>query len=380
MKTEKKENKLQIEEYHNAVILPRVEVENGPRWGLGGVCSQDNQFVYTSFYDGGWATHGGAYVWKEEQYIDESVVYVGMFFQHWGHFLIDLTNRMWALPELNQKCLDIKVAYIGEEEPGKNHFRFFELLGIKREQLFHVKRPTRFRKVYLPEQGFKSCEWYSEEFLQMLNFMIQQSKLSGADVSRIENLKKVYFTRRKFPKACSSEFGEEFFENIFSSNGFISVAPEMLSLDEQIYIWNHAEQIVCMNGTIPLNVMFAANSKLQLTIFNKTSIYHENPMILLRMRKIEAKFVDIYKEPMKEYPKSLGEGPYLLSNTKNFQKYCQYMKVKIPIKRWKEYMYFKINEWKYFWAIIGLKRKIRMIISKVIPKRCKKIIYNFRKG
>ena len=48
------------------VILPRKEVENGPRWGLGGVCTEHNAFVELSAYDGGWATHGGGYATENE--------------------------------------------------------------------------------------------------------------------------------------------------------------------------------------------------------------------------------------------------------------------------------------------------------------------------
>lgn len=375
---EKNREKLRIEEYSNGIILPRLEVSAGPRWGLGGVCDQNNQFVRTSFYDGGWATHGGAYAWDEEQYIAVDAVYIGMFFLHWGHFLVDLTNRMWALPELSQKYAGIKVAYIGEEEPKENHLRFFELLGIKKEQLLHVTKPTRFRKIYLPEQSFKSCEWYTDEFLKMLDGMIDNSLSGGTDFSRVQGLQKVYFTRRKFSKALSSEFGEEYFENIFVSNGFTSVAPESLSLDEQIYIWSHAQKIVCVNGTIPLNVMFARNKGLRLTVLNKTSIFHENPIILIKMREVEAEFVDIYMEPMKGYPKSLGEGPYLLKCTQEFLNYCQQEKLEVTHDPMKEYCVFLINEVRYYWAILGIKRKLRSAVSGMIPSRYKAILRRWR--
>ena len=41
------------------LILPRRDVEQGPMWGLGGVCDEHNHFVELSAYDGGWATQGG---------------------------------------------------------------------------------------------------------------------------------------------------------------------------------------------------------------------------------------------------------------------------------------------------------------------------------
>lgn len=81
----------------------------------------------------------------------------------------------------------------------------------------------------------------------------------------------------------------------------MSVAPEKLSLEEQIYIWNNADEIACINGTIPLNVVFSKNKNLKLTVLNKTSISHENPYILLQFREIKADFIGVYKEPFKNY-------------------------------------------------------------------------------
>mgnify|MGYP000243600874 CR=1 FL=1 len=73
-----------------------------------------------------------------------------------------------------------------------------------------------------------------------------------------KNIKeKLYFSRRKFGKAAATEFGEEYIEQCFNQNGYESLGPETLTLREQIYVWNHAEAIACMNGTIPLNVVFA---------------------------------------------------------------------------------------------------------------------------
>ena len=366
--------KLKVEEYKNGIILPRKEISNGPMWGLGGVCNADNQFVKNSFYDGGWATHGGVYSWQEETYIDEEAVYIGMFFLHWGHFLVDLTNRMWALPDFSRKQEKVKVAYIGEEEPGRNHLRFFELLGIEKDQLIHIEKPTRFRKVYVPEQGFKSCAWYSDEFVQMLNIMVQSVMNSDNDFSHLEHIENVYFSRRSFPKAVCTEFGEGYFESVFTHNGYTALAPETLTLDEQIFLWNHASSIVCMNGTIPLNVMFACNPKLNLTVLNKMRIFHENPIILLEMRGIQASFVNIFKEPLKGYPKSLGEGPYLLNSTQEFRDYCQKEKCEVPNHAIKESCYFMISEMKYYWAVLDIRGKTRRAISDMIPSKYKAIL------
>lgn len=364
---------LQIEEYPGGLILPRKETASGPMWGLGGVCDATNQFVESSFYDGGWATHGGGYPWEDETYVDEDVVYVGMFYLHWGHFLIDLTNRYWALPVLQKRNAKIKIAYLGEEEPGENHIRFFELLGIQKEQLCHIQKPTRFRKVYVPQQGFKSCSWYTDEYIQMLDGMVENALTSGRVFLEFEKADKVYFSRRSFSKAVGSEFGEEYFQTVFEQNGFTVLAPEALSLDQQIYIWNHAREIVCMNGTIPLNVLFCCNPNLKLTILNKTSIFHENPMILLKMRGVAARFVDIYREPLKGYPKSLGSGPFLLWPTENFSQYCDENLLRVGISPTEEKKYFRKQTLRYYWAVLGVVPKLRLFLSRLTPSWIKKM-------
>ncbi|MGN0502902.1 MAG: hypothetical protein ACI4HN_08250 [Ruminococcus sp.] len=162
----------------------------------------------------------------------------------------------------------------------------------------------------------------SEEHKNLYDYIAKTVLESDYDFSKVSDLRNVYFTRRQFSKAISSEFGEEYFETVFCNNGFVAIAPEKLTLDEQIYIWNNAEKIVCINGTIPLNVVFSCNKKLELIVLNKTSIFHENPHFLCCTRGVDGIYIDAYKEPYKKYPKSLGEGPFLLDCTSEFLEYC----------------------------------------------------------
>lgn len=361
-----KEPKVDI--YDKGITLPSKQVDNGPMWGLGGVCDCNNNFINDSLYDGGWATHGGYYQWEDEVYVDEDVIYIGVFFQHWGHFLIDLSTRFWCINEIKSNNPNVKVAIVGDEFPSGNNLRLFELLGIDEKHIIHIDKPTRFRRVYVPTQGFKSCEWYTDKHIEMFNLITKNALNSNVDFSKVKNYRKVYFSRRSLPKAVSSEFGEEFFEKIFVDNGFVSVAPEKLSLEEQIYIWNNADEIASINGTIPLNVVFSQNENLKVIVLNKTSIFHENPLILLKMRNVKAEFIDIYKEPLKNYPKSLGEGPYLFCYSDSFSNFMKkrgfvnkYNKIKIK-------GFFVLSYVKYGLSILAIARRLKSKIKSIIVK------------
>ncbi len=365
--------KLNIYEYENAIILPRKYEENGPTWGKGGVCDKRNEFVESSFYDGGyWAQLGGKYEWKkeDEKYSDEIVVYIGIFEKHWGHFLVDMTSKLWALtdPEFRKKILNFKVAYVGEVDPDGNYLQFFEMLNIKKEQLIRIKQPTRFKKVFVPEASFRPCIWYTREYQNMFDQMIESVVKDELLKNKFKNIKKIYLSRRKFGKAVSSEFGEKYIEQCFNLNGYVSLMPETLSLREQIYIWNSAESIVCVNGTIPLNVVFSKNEKLKLVILNKMSIYHKNPYIFLYMRNVQATFINVYREPLKGYPKSLGEGPYLIKIGEEFKDYCKKQQLKIPYSGLRLRWYDFRQEIKYYLCVIGIGYQVRRVGSYVKRK------------
>ena len=124
-----------------------------------------------------------------------------------------------------------------------------------------------------------------------------------------------------------------------------------------MYEWNHSAKC-----------SFCKNEKLKLTILNKMSIYHKNPYIYLYMRNIQAEFIDIYKEPLKGYPKSLGEGPYLIKTGKEFFDYCQREKFEIPYTGMKLKFYDLKQEIRYYLCVIGIGNKIRRVGSYIKRK------------
>ena len=370
----KSDKKMQCLEIENGIVLPRLFAENAPIWGLGGVCDRKNSFVELSAYDGGWAKHGGKYEWQQEEYIDEEVMYFGLFLKHWGHFLVDLVGRAWYLPRVNENT---KIVYIGEEEPVGNYLEFFELLGIKPDQLMHVTKPTRFKKVIVPEFSCRPCIWYTEEFRSTFDYMAEKLEKENYVPANVSNLDKVYFSRLSFGKATQTEFGEALIVDWMRDNDFTIISPEKLSLRDQIYIWNHAKEIVCLNGSIPINIMFSKNKNLNLIVMNKTSLIHKN--LFLLMRDCKATFLDVYREPVKGYPKSIGAGPFLLGISDDIREYSEKKRMKFPFEERKIKKSWRINTLKLVWCILDLKGKMRRAASKLLPDNLKAKIRNVRK-
>lgn len=351
-----------VSEVSRGVVLPRQEVPDGPMWGLGGVCDEMGKFVSLSAYDGGWATHGGVYDYTEPAYMDCEVVYFGPFFAHWGHFLVDLIGRMWYIARNGRR----KVAFLGSERPEGNFLECFRLLGLEEEDLIHVTEPTRFRKVIVPEYSCLSCRWYSREYREIFDTMIR-----NGGVAPIPG-KKIYFSRLDFGRG--KEVGEKQIAAWACANGFTPVAPEKLTVAQQIHIWNQAEEILCLDGSIPISVAFSKNERLRLTILHKTSLEHLNVELYLLMRPCRVTLLDAYREPFRGYPRNIGAGPFLLEIGEDICQYSRERGMIVPYRPW-ELVWIRFgNNFRLLWKIWDLPVKLRLLVGRLMPAELKQKI------
>ncbi|MBQ9117774.1 MAG: glycosyltransferase family 61 protein [Clostridia bacterium] len=366
----RKEDAMRVENVPNGIVLPqRACEEEKPMWGLGGVCDGNNKFVELSYYDGNWATHGGVYTWEEEDYCEDTAIYLGVFFKHWGHFLIDLVGRAWYLARHDSS--KAKIVYLGDEEIPGNFLEFFELLGIRKDQLLRIQKPTRFKDVIVPEYSASSCVWYTEEYLSIFSAIAEKVKAEELDFAVPE---KVYFTRLGFGKAKQSEVGEEYLAAWLSANGYTLVSPEKLSLRQQVHIWNQAKSIACLDGTIPLNVNFSNNKDLQLLVMHKTSLEHQNLEMSLLMRPCNVTLLDAYWEPFDGYPKSIGAGPFLLCVSDDVVEYSKQADLVMPFTEKDRKKQRKKSRRKLKRIIVNFKGRLRAFLSKMTPSFIKKAL------
>jgi hypothetical protein len=374
----KSTEQMKCQEISDGIILPRIMREDGPLWGIGGVCDKENEFVPLSEYHGGWAEHGGFYPWKQEERVEEEVVYFGLFLRHWGHFLVDLIGRLWFFTRENSQTKEYKLAYIGEEEISGNYLEFLELLGISKKSLINVKKPTRFKKVIVPQFASRPCIWYTDEFQSIFHAIAKQVEKEGHQYDKC-SLDKVYFSRLNLPKAQGTEAGEKYIANWLKKNDYSLISPEKLSVRDQVYIWNHAKEIVCMDGSIPINVGFCRNKDLQLVVMHKTKLIHKNLDLYLLMCGCKITFLDVYKEPFKRYPKSIGEGPFLFTINEDVEKFSKENHLKIPYTSRERKRIELENFIIYLGLILNIKGRIRLTLSKIYHKG-RSLVSNRKRG
>ncbi len=314
---EVKASPLSVKSVDGGTVLPH---KPGNGWGLGGVVDESGEIVAESIYDNGWTRFGGIYAFNETEteYVDEEVVWFGVFFPHWGHFLMDFVGRAWFLSSGERGHQ--RVAYVSESSSiDGNYARFLELLGVDAVDLLKIERPTKFRRVLIPELSYLEGRFYANEYKEMFDRIVS----SHVHSDRFSNLTKVYFSRSEFsPGFFSKDIGQEIIDQLFRMNGWTIVSPEKLTLDEQITIWNTSNQIACINGTIPLNVAFSRKTTAEIIVLNKIDRIHLN---LLRYQKIfnrDVIYVDVYNPALTGFSRSMGSGPFCCTISPSLTAMC----------------------------------------------------------
>lgn len=328
-------------EIEDATVLPFMYLDSGPIRRAGGILDSKNIFIEESGSRKGYLKYGKPYDYdhSKTEFVDEEVIWFGYYYSHWGHFLIELIGRMWYLLDYYRNQKIIYISQDGDIFTGV-FLEFMGYLGVPKENIIKIEKPKRFSKMIIPE--YAATEYhYSDKYIQMIDKVISQSDYENCNFSFGEN---IYLSRRKVKDSKIKDFGESAVERAFVENGFVPVSPEKLSLREQIGLWNKTKNIVCINGTLPLNIIFN-REKLNIIVLNKTHILHEALVSIHGVfNKSDIIYVDIFYEKFKTLTKNIGVGPFFLHlspKLRSFLKDNQY-------KNWESPAYESIKMKAYY--------------------------------
>lgn len=289
MKKHFSDRQLKVEIVKNGLVLPARRVK-GVDTFEGGVCDNDFNFVagytrsdpYAGVRRGKAYDVGSSYIVdrKEITYLDEDVIFGGVLIGHFGHFILECLSRLWyvLLSPSNSKVLFV----LGRWGYKAWFDDFFRLMGISKDRIIYVQKPVQCRSVIVPEQSMYVGTSFTKEYLIPYE-RIKANVTPG-------NVKKIYLSRKYIE---STKWGggrnhnEQYFEDFFVAHGFKSIAPEKLSLEEQISLILGADEIASSIGTLTHWALFCKPST-KFIMLSRWSVYKGWQILVNEATKIDA--------------------------------------------------------------------------------------------
>ncbi len=166
----------------------------------------------------------------------QEVIYGGIFFMHWGHFLLENLRGLWY----TKQC-DLPIVWAGVHgfEHTPSQFKawqseLFQALGIRNKHIF-LTEPTRFAKVHFPEPGSDLYKYIHHQHVDFLGYYQCSTPRE----------KYVYFSRSKI-RGCTNE---EQLEKLLKKHGWHIVYPEELSVAHKLKLLSSAKVCFMIGGS-----------------------------------------------------------------------------------------------------------------------------------
>lgn len=286
------DGKLEVRKYSNAVVLPLVkrdDIATPDGVFSGGVCESDYSYVagHKRKLDNNKANYSceTSYIPSEEPlFRDESVVFGGILFKHFGHMLLEGMTRLWYVIKKRPINKIVFLIYPNETDQTDRLKEFFSLLDINEKQIEIIEQPTRFKEIVVPDESAITLSGYFGDHITVYDYMKNNVEPSP--------YKKVYFSRTKFSDNAGNNgfINEQYYEEFFSRRGFKIIHPEQFTLREQISFVAGAEKLVSPLGTMTHLLLFA-NPSIEATILVRSTSWIEAQFMIDQVRQIKTNYV-----------------------------------------------------------------------------------------
>lgn len=247
---------------------------------------------------------------EQMEAIDKKLVWGGEMLNHYGHFLLQSTARLYYYLQNKGEYDGILFAWNWKIGIPRYMLDFFELAGVPLDKVFIAFEPLVVRELAVPSMsGYFYRDW-TEDFL--LPF-----KNVAAEVAPAGH-KKIYLSRRKWEAQTGFVLGEEEIELAFSKNGFEPIYPESMSLREQIAAIKGADDIAGVYGTALHNILFAVGGGKKRLIMLERSEFASTQQMLCEAAGADFVSIMAYHNFL---PVENAYGPFVVGMTEQLRQF-----------------------------------------------------------
>lgn len=191
----------------------------------------------------------------------------GMFYGHFGHFLVESTARLWAadlVDDLKGIVFYPKQQMTHERRLYRHMTGFFDLCGLDDLDIRAPQLPVLIDELVTPPPGFGMNEMMAGR----PEYRAWAREQLGRDIAP-DGAERVYVSRARLPSKRGSILFEERVEQLMAAAGYTIFHPQEHALAVQIAQWKAARRIVGLDGSALHLAALVAQPGVQVALINR---------------------------------------------------------------------------------------------------------------
>ncbi|WP_294488444.1 glycosyltransferase family 61 protein [uncultured Mailhella sp.] len=189
--------------------------------------------------------------------VEEPCIWGGLFQLHYGHFLIETMQSLYAFRRHPERRIVWRNASAGDITPWQH--TLFHLTECDRNGYVFVNEPTLFRDMLFPVPGLMCDVWLTQE--QVDAFAVHESV--------VQKGRRVWLSRSAVNSDNIIFTNERELEDMLASRGWLIVHPEHHSLEEQIDMLGSAEVVMGCIGSAFHTMLLLKNPGTRYIVINR---------------------------------------------------------------------------------------------------------------
>lgn len=235
---------------HNVVVLPE-------KYGFSGAWCEGKPVALAHMCRRGRQYGRQAPFAAPVRTVEEPCVWGGIFQTHYGHFLIESMQNLYAFRQHPERRIVWRNGSAEALRPWQKSL--LELTQCNRNGYEFVNEPTLFRDILFPVPGLMCDVWLTQE--QVDAFAVCEEK--------VQKGKKVWLSRSNVDSDNIVFTNERELEAMLASRGWLIVHPENHSVAEQAEIMGSAEVVMGCIGSAFHTLLLLKNPKTRYIVINR---------------------------------------------------------------------------------------------------------------
>lgn len=204
----------------------------------------------------------------------DAALYGGLFFNHYGHFIMESLGRLWLanVPQYRDLPIVVQAPWGDIDLQNRDGFvrTVLDLLEIDAERIVVLTGAVRVDYLHVPEQLYGFNEYYDKPPERFIDFLrVAQKNILDITADFTPPSDRVFISRsewqEKYPKR-GLVAGAQQFDTFLRGEGWHVIQPETLTLKNQLRIYATARHVLMLEGSAQHSYIFLPDTTARVTV------------------------------------------------------------------------------------------------------------------